>query len=117
MKYYEDPECTNEMTDPKETEQTDSLIRWILFEDGCTIRNGKAIFSECRTDTYSMYLMYECDTLRRVRQNDLYDKLDLLSDVEKIKFYEIKCLDSEKMMKFDAAADFEDLLSCKGCCS
>ena len=117
MKYYKDSECINEMTDPKETEQTDSLIRWILFEGDCTVRNGKAIFSECRAETYSMYMMYECDTLRRVRENDLYEKLDLLSDEEKINFYEIKCLDSEKMIKLDAAADFEDLLSCKGCCT
>ena len=43
IKYYTDPECANEMTDPEETEQTDSFIRWILFESDCTIRNGVAM--------------------------------------------------------------------------
>ena len=117
IKYYKDGECENEITDPEETEKTDSLIRWMLFEGDCTIRNGKAMFSECRAETYSIYMTYACDTLRRVNDNELYDKLDLLTDKEKIKFYEIKCLNSEKMIKLDANAHFQDLFSCKHCCS
>ena len=42
-----------------------------------------------------MYMTYECDTLSRVRDDDFYEKIDLLSDEEKINFYEMKCLDSD----------------------
>ena len=106
MKYYTDRECENEVTDPEETKQTDSLIRWMLFEGDCTIKNGKAMYSECRAETYSIYMTYACDTLWRVNHNDLYDKLDLLTDEEKTQYYEIKCLNTEKMIKLDANTNF-----------